>query len=381
VIRILHIITDLDTGGAERAFYNLLSGGVAKRFENRVLSLRNGGTFKEKIEALGVPVDTLAIDGNRPSLSALKAFFHIVREMKPDIFQGWMYHGNLFALLGRLFNAKHGKVVWNVRQSLYDLKFEKPLTRMVIRLNGVFSSSANVIIYNSKLSRMHHEKIGFSFRRAKVIANGIDVRRFSFSGSSRKAVRAELKISEDAIVIGRVARFHPMKDHDAFLKAACDLLARGCEVYFLLAGSGVRVENEFFERGIPREWRDRFRLLGEREDIPELMNAMDIFCLSSWTEAFPNVLGEAMACGVPCVTTDVGDTREIVGETGIVVPPRDPAALAEGMEKMVKMAPEERKALGEVARRRIVERFSLARMVRRYAEVYEEVSSKKVTSK
>ncbi len=373
-MKIVHIITGLSTGGAQRALYNLMRGGLGVRFNSHIVSLSNEGTMGPLIRELGVPVTTLNMLGGLPSLSGLVKLRRIVREFQPDLIQGWMYHGNLAATLARTFARRHPALAWNVRHSLYDLGYEKPMTRQVIRLNMFFSSSPNMLLYNSQLARKQHEAFGFALGNGLVIPNGIDVQRFCFSDESRTRVRSELGIPAEANVVGHVARLHPMKGHRFFLRAAADLAQRYPETHFLICGQNVSLENVALRQLIPVRAHDRFHLLGERGDVSELMSAMDIFCLSSvWGEGFPNVIGEAMATGLPCVVTDVGDSAVVVGDTGVVVPPQDESAFVTGVESLLTMSPEERRMLGASAQARIEASYTLEAIVGQYASLYEKL--------
>ncbi len=373
-IGVLHIITGLTTGGAERALYNLLNGGLAERFNSHVISLSDDGTMGSHIRALGVSVTSLGMRGGRPSFYGLVKMRRVVREFQPDLIQGWMYHGNLVAALARSIAAGHPPLVWNVRQSLYDIGNEKFITRLVVKLNKFFSSSPDVIINNSYLSQKQHESFGFVSQSGLVIPNGIDVQRFCFSAEARKHIRTELGIPVEAQVVGHVARLHPMKDHPAFLRAAVSIALRYPTLHFLLSGRDVLLENKILEPLVPAWVRDRFHLLGERGDVSELMCAMDVFCVSSaWGEGFPNVIGEAMAVGVPCVATDVGDSAIVIGDTGAVAPLRDEKALSAAISKLLMMSSEERYALGTSARVRIEKKYTLETIVKKYAALYEKL--------
>lgn len=377
-MKITHIITGLSTGGAERALFNLLQGGLAEKSECHVVSLGDGGTIGPLIERLGVPVITLNMGAGRPSPTGLVNLCRVVRGYQPDIIQGWMYHGNLAAMFARNLIRRRAILVWNVRHSLYDLDLERPMTQKVIRAGRFLSASVDSLLYNSNISRLQHEDFGFSRDKGRVIPNGINVEQFSRSTGSRDQQRTILGIPTEAKVIGHVARFHPMKDHAAFLRAAVDLACQYPETHFLLVGREISPENKSLEQLIPAPVRNRFHLLGERRDIPGLMSAMDIFCLSSsWGEGFPNVIGEAMATGLPCVATDVGDSGIVIGDTGVVVPPRNEKALAAGIEMLLKMHPEDRDRLGSSARARINENYRLGAIVGQYAALYEDLVREK----
>ncbi len=370
---VLHLITGLGTGGAEKALYNLLNGGLAARFHNQVCSLSDLGTIGPQIRELGIPVITLDMPNGRPTFSGLIKLRNLIGQIKPGVIQGWMYHGNLAATVARTFTPGNVSLVWNIRQSLYDLSQEKPLTRQVIRANSFFSSAPNILLYNSRLSRKQHQKFGFISANGRVIPNGIDTQQFSFSAKSRKRVRTELCIPADAFVIGHVARLHPMKDHPVFLAAATELANSYPQAHFLLSGRNVTYKKQLIAQSIPLTVRDRFHLLGERSDVPELMSAMDIFCQSSFSEAFPNVLGEAMATGIPCVATDVGDSSVIIGDTGVLVPSSNVQSLATGIESLLIMSVAERYALGAKARARIEDNYTLGAIVDQYTMMYEQL--------
>ena len=379
-MKVLHIITGLSTGGAEKTLYHLLRGGFSKRFSCHVISLSDEGTIGPQIKALGVPVTALGMSRGWQALSGMPKLYRLLRLVKsfrPDLIQGWMYHGNLAATLARALAPGRPVLAWNIHNSLYNLRYEKLMTRQVIRANRLFSYSPDALLYVSQVARKQHEIFGFASSNGWVIPNGINVLQFCFSSESRKRIRLELGIPADAPVVGHVARLHPMKDHPLFFRVAVELISRYTKTHFLLSGQNVSFENKKLAQLVPKEVCDRFHLLGERSDVPDLMSAMDVFCQSSWSEALPNVLCEAMAVGVPCVATDVGDSAYIVGDTSVVVPPRNPEALVEGLRKLIEMGPSQRQLLGRAARKRIEENFSLSMMVKRYIEMYEEI----VTSK
>jgi len=331
----------------------------------------------QHIKALGIPVTTLGIRRGDSLFSGLTKFRQAIRGFRPDVIQGWMYHGNLATILACVLAPGCPATAWNVRHSLYDLDYERLMTRQVIRANRIFSSSPDVILYNSRLSRKQHETFGFTALNGQIIPNGIDMHRFCFSHDARIQIRSELGVPADAQIVGHVARLHPMKDHAIFVRAAVDIAFRYPAVHFLLSGRDVFLKNKTFEPLIPVHVRNRFHLLGDRSDVSDLMCAMDIFCQSSWSEAFPNVLGEAMASGVPCVATDVGDSTMIVGDTGIIVPPRDKEALRAGIEKLLMMPLNERYALCVNARTRIEVNYTLGSIVDQYAALYETLMMEK----
>jgi len=377
--RVLHVITGLNTGGAERSLYNILAGGLVDSFDNAIVSLTDAGAFGASIRDMGVPVYALQVlFRGLPLLRAGSRLNRLVKDFQPDIVQGWMYHGNLAARTAMLFSQKKAALVWNVRHSLYGLSYEKNLTRQVIRANMVLSSSPDVILYNSQMSRWQHEVFGFSKVRGQVVPNGFSMQPQIASLENRKDIRRKLDISDSAFLVGHAARFHPMKNHAGFLRAAVVAAERFDDLCFLLCGRDVISTNKRLLDIVPQKMRNRFYFLGERSDVVELMAAMDVFCSSSsWGEAFPNVLGEAMVAGVPCIATDVGDSKYIIGSTGIIVPPRDESALVDALWRVRLIPLTERQALGRAARTRIGNNFALESVVEKYKALYKRLMVRK----
>lgn len=375
LVKVLHIITGLSTGGAEMMLCKLCESFDRDNNPMAVLSLMDSGTLGKRIEHAGVPVLTLGVTRASLGLFAIRNLVQIVRSIKPDVLQGWMYHGNLAAsLASKLFNNRV-PVVWNVRQTLYDLDKEKFLTRLVIRLGSFFSDHPAKTIYNSRLSRAQHQELGYSKRNSIIIPNGFNVERFSPSDASRSRIRKELGVSPNTLLIGLIARYHPMKDHKNFLRAASIFSKREQNVKFVMAGRGVDPSNrDLIELISSCGVSEQVQLLGEREDVEDISAALDILTSSSaWGEGFSNVIAEAMACGVPCVVTDVGDSSHVVGEHGVVVPPTDSVALSSAWRKLVEGGRDGLRSLGHSARERVIKEFSIDSVASTYAELYKRV--------
>jgi glycosyltransferase involved in cell wall biosynthesis len=370
--RIMHVITSLTTGGAEMMLLKLLSA-TNGRHAQAVVSLMDEGATGAHIANLGVPVRSLGMRRAAPNpLRALSIRF-FARQFDPDLILGWMYHGNLMASLAGLSSRKETPVLWGIRSSLYDLALERRLTGAVIRLGALLSRRPVAIIYNSRTSAQQHEALGYCLARQVVIPNGFDCQMFCPDQEARGQVRSELGVGENAILVGLVARYHPMKDHPGFLRAAALVAEAHPSVRFVLIGRGLKEQPALLALITELRMQDRFFLLGERHDIPRLTAALDVACsASAWGEGFSNAIGEAMACGVPCVVTDVGDSAYIVGGTGACVPPRHPEALAQAILQLISAGPEGRRQLGTAARRRIQDKFSLPAVVRQYEDLYSE---------
>lgn len=370
--KVLHIISGLSTGGAERALWNLLAGGLSKRFETAVIALAGEGAIGQGIREIGVPVHTLNMGCGAGMVSSVSRLRRIVKSFNPDLIQGWMYHGNLAASVVRATAQRNCALAWNVRHTLYGLDKEKFGTQRVIKAGRMLSSGPDTILYNSAVSREQHEDFGFPAEHGVVIPNGIDTASNAFSPSARHALRKELDIPADAFVFGHVARYHPMKNHRLFVESAIQLAEKRPSVYFVMIGKGVTSETNDLTRLIPDEIRYRFSLLGERNDVPTLMSVLDVLCsTSSWGEGFPNVLGEAMAAGVPCLTTSVGDSAYVVGDAGTVVPSDDSGAVLAAMAEFVSMPAGALADLRRQATERVTSNFALEMIVGRYTELYD----------
>lgn len=376
-IRLLHVITDLDVGGAEMMLYKLLRGLDRAAFAAEVLSLTDVGPLAARIRALGVPVEALGLRRGLPDPSALVRLVRRLRHDPPDVVQTWMYHADL---LGGLAATLAGRipVVWNLRQSNLSPRVNKRRTLLVVHASARLSRWLPAcIVCNSKAAQRAHAKLGYDETRIRIIPNGFDLALFAPDPQARCAVRQELGLADTAPLIGLVARFDPQKDHHTFVAAAALLHRQQPEPHFVLCGDGVTWQNEALAGWVATAGlRERCHLLGRRDDIPRLTAALDIATSSSIGEGFPNTVGEAMACGVPCVVTAVGDSPAIVGTTGVVVPPRDPPALAAGWRTLLALGPAGRQRLGQAARQRIAERFSLPAVAAEYARLYRELADK-----
>jgi glycosyltransferase involved in cell wall biosynthesis len=372
-VEVLHVITGVSMGGAEMMLFRLLARGDRSRFSPTVLSLLAPGAVGARISAMDIPLLSLGMRQERPLSPAMLRLIPIARSLRPSLLQGWMYHGNLAASACALLSGRRLPVIWNVRHSMHDMAHENLLTRGFIRLAAALSSSTGAIIYNSRLSASQHEALGYAAEKTVVIPNGFDCQLFRPRPEMAQRLRHAANIDPGRVLIGMIARHHPQKDPGNLIKATALLAERGIDVHVMIVGPGFDADNIEVMAAIANAGvADRFSLLGERHDIPDIVAGLDVATLpSAWGEGFPNVLGEAMACGVPCVTTDIGDSAWIVGRTGFVVPPRDPEALADALGRVVALGPEGRRQLGAAARARVLEHFEVDDIVGRYQALYE----------
>ncbi|MBG0777280.1 MAG: glycosyltransferase [Desulfovibrionaceae bacterium] len=375
-MRVHHLITGLGAGGAETSLYRLLKRLDRGRFACRVTSLTPDGQLAPRIRSLRVPVDDLGLTRSTPSLSALLFFRSHLRSWKADILQTWMYHADLLGLLAGCCNGAR-RVVWNLRCSSMELEHYSPMTRRVRSACALLSRFPAAVVSNSRAAVDYHRALGYRARRFEVIPNGVDSAEFRPDAEARCALRAEWGAEEGDPVFGLVARWDHMKGHDVFFRAARRVLERMPRALFVLCGEGADRDNARLARlSIEAGVRDRCRLLGRRVDVNRVTAALDVACLSSHGESFPNVVVEAMACGVPCAVTDVGDAALMVGDTGRVVPVRDPAALAEAMVALASLEGAERERLGRAARERAKAEYSLEAMAARYMALYEDLAGR-----
>lgn len=374
-MRIIHVITGLNTGGAETALCRLLETLHSPKFEHVVVALGDMGSLSARVGA-AAEVHHLGMNPARPRARDLWRLRGILRASSPDLVHGWMYHANIAASLASVKLVI--PLLWGIRQSLYDLDNEKRLTRLVIKAGARFSSQPRYILYNSSVSARQHEAAGYDSNRTRVIPNGFDTAAFQPDLTARLRIRAELKVPDDALLIGLIARVHPMKDHFNFLSAASVFSELNPGAYFVLVGDGADSSNAYLnELAADFGLLERLRWCGRRTDIAAIDAALDIACSSSsWGEAFPNAIGEAMACGIPCVATNVGDVPTIIGDTGVVVPPSNSDALAAGWAQLAALDTSARRAMGMRARQRIVERYSLAAVSKQFADLYASLISK-----
>jgi glycosyltransferase involved in cell wall biosynthesis len=374
-MKITHVITSLSADGAQTMLYKLLSCLDKKTYEVDVVSLTELGPMAAKIEAIGVPVRALGMRPGLPSPVSILRLARWFRQYSPQVIQTWLYHADLIGGIAAKL-AGGIPVAWNIRHGNLDSNGHKRSTLWAVKVCATCSRwLPNRIVCCSESSKQVHAAIGYGGDEIVVIPNGFDLANFRPDPEARLSVRRELGIPDGALMIGQVGRFHPLKDHRNFIDAAAWLHAEYPEVHFLLCGNGVTAENQELTEWIKLSGiRDRVHLLGHRLDVPRLNAAFDIASSSSYSEGFPNAIGEAMACGVPCVVTDAGESALIVQDTGRVVPPKNPRALADAWRQLIEIGPQERSLLGAAARIRVSEHFELRTIAARYEKLYEEIS-------
>lgn len=375
MIGVTHIIAGLQPDGAERMLYRLASGMDSSRFENEVISLTDLGPMAAKLEAAGIRVRALGMkrgSANPYHLARLAAW---LRKLPPhQVIQTWMYHADLMGGLAARIAGCAG-VVWNIRHSELHPGVDKRHTILTAKACAKLSRwLPRRIICCSEASKTFHAKLGYAADRMEVIPNGFDLELLRPDPALRDSVRHELGIDLASPLIGYIARKHPVKDHKTFFEAAGLLHKEFPAVRFLLCGEGL-VSNDPDVQAWAQSAgvQDACYFIGRRDDVPRILNALDIAASTSTSEAFPNTLAEAMASGVPCAVTDVGDSRAIIGETGSVTPVKDPGAMARSWAELLALDPATRKRLGDAARTRIEQFYGLSSVIRQYEGLYSQV--------
>lgn len=374
-VKILHIITTLSTGGAELMLLKFLER-TSLRHKNHVISLTTAGDVADRIRTLGVSVESLGLRVTTLP-KVLWRLAIILHKNDYDVIQTWLYHSDFIGfIIARLVGAQ-SKIVWNVRCSRLTQNDVPVVTRLCVRILAKLSSCPDAVIYNSEAGRIAHEELGYCPRKCIVIPNGFDLTEWRPDAGRRSLFRRELGISEQVPLVGMVARFHPMKDHSTFFAAAAQIVSQLDGVRFVLAGNGITWDNQSLVHDIERHClRDHVYLLGLHHDISTVMAALDCCVSTSTSEGFPNVIGEAMACGVPCVATDVGDSRVIIGDTGWLVPVLNSTAIAVAVVGLLIECEAEKGVRRVRCRNRIEEMFCLDSVVSRYVKFYGELDGR-----
>jgi glycosyltransferase involved in cell wall biosynthesis len=373
---VMHVIVGLNVGGAELMLMRLVTSKEHKT-DNRyvVVSLTDLGPVAEQLLEHGIEVYALDMRRLFDVPMVFLRLKKLIKKLKPDIVQTWMYHADFIGGLAA-YAAGVKRIIWGIRST--DISKSTAKATLWIRsfCAKLSYKIPSVIVCAAEKSRQVHVEIGYDATRMQVIPNGFDLTRLTASAEEVDHFRMTYGLTREHVVIGCVGRFNPAKGFDIFISAAKQLRHFN-SVVFLMVGRDLSSDNAQLMTWIDSTGcAERFILLGQRQDIPVCLAAMDIFCLSSRTEGFPNVVGEAMAMGCPCVVTDVGDAAVLVAETGVVVPSEDPTALAGALAQMIVLPKSERLQVGRDAQTRLYNNFSMAKCVERYDDLYNSLISR-----
>jgi glycosyltransferase involved in cell wall biosynthesis len=376
-IRLLHIITSLDQGGAESMLTRLASG-LGTEFEHCVVSLTGGETANEKkIVEAGGKVINLKMNNFFGILSAVFSIRNEIRKYQPDIIQTWLYHADLMGLLVKRVAGKR-PLVWGIRCSALAFTDAPWSTHLLLRLLSVFSFVPEAVVFNSSVGRNSHKNLGYQSRIEKVIHNGFDLTEWRIKPGDRLRFRNEIGTPEYGFLVGMVARFHSIKDHRCFLLAAERIHATNPHARFVMVGSGMEIQNVKLVKDIQELGLGKVVcLVGPRIDMVSVLSGLDCLVLTSKSEGFPNVLGEAMSVGIPCVSTDAGDARLILDGVGAVIPVGDAEGVANAVSDIIKSDPASRRLISIRGRERIQDRFEISDVLLRYSALYKDLDGNK----
>lgn len=386
-IKVLHVITGLNLGGAETWLARLLLHLPPERFDCRVVSLLTGGVLAGAIRSMGVPVQSLGMGRGMPDPRALWRLAGMVREYRPQVVQTWLYHADLLGLLATRMSGTGAAVSWGLRCAYMDLARYGLGTRLTINACTLLSRWPEAVTANSQAGAAHHLALGYRPRRLVVLENGVDGERFRPDAEARTRFRRGWGVAPDAPLIGLVARVDPMKGHAVFCRAAEAVLREFPAARFVFCGEGtepgaagaggVRLDALLARHGLA----GAAVRLGRREDVAQVYAALDVLALPSLGEGFPNAVLEALCCGVPCACLDAGDARLMCGPGGLVAPeglygPETPEAdragfLARALGQLLRLPASERAHLGLLGRGHVLAHYGLDRAVERWAEHFE----------
>jgi glycosyltransferase involved in cell wall biosynthesis len=370
-MKVIHVITGLSSGGAENMLARIVKmtaeqGGI----DSLVVSLQDEGALGREIEQAGVKIRCLCITNPVNLVRGFINLCRLIRAEKPDAVMSWLYHADLLALLACIFSGVGAKKLsWNIRCAYLDFRQYAPTMRMIVWALALLSPLPGRVAHNSDAGRTVHEKLGYRPRKWVYLPNGFDPVKWQPDSEVGAAKRAELGIDENARLVVMAGRADPAKDYAGFFEAIGILWDRP-DTRFLCIGKDTD------KLDAPEAIKEKVILLGERKDLPEIMKASDVFVLcSAFGEGFPNVVGEAMLSATPCIVTNVWNAHALFGDTGTVVPPRDPVALAQGIRNMLDLPPAALEKMGQKARAIIAKDYDLQASYRKYQALWKELAN------
>ncbi|MGD6968564.1 glycosyltransferase [Rossellomorea vietnamensis] len=356
--RIVHIITDLDSGGAENMLLKFLRYSDKEEYFHEVISLKDEGVIGEKIIKEGIKVHCL----NLHKSNFISSFNRAVKICKNfDIINTWLYHADIFGfILSKVMLRK--KLIWNIRHSNLDKEANKKSTLRIVKTNSLISKYVDCITYNSNKALETHQEIGYKNNHSVIIPNGFELDRYKFNIKKRVAIRKKLMIKDNEKVIITVGRWDIQKDYYTLMKALNELKVNKTDYKVIMVGTKLDEYNEELVSLIKKyNLEENIILLGRRDDIVELLSAADLYVSSSMGESFSNAIGEAMACELTCIVTNVGDSKLMVANSGIVVEKQDYLKMAAQIGNFIKQPKSER---NKVARKRVLENYEIRTVVK-----------------
>lgn len=374
MVNVLHLITSLGGGGAERQLLTLCRDPDPS-IQYSVVSLKEGGELLSAFQETGTYRGHLGMSPGRPSLGSFRTLCQLLKTHQPQVLQTWLYHADLIGTLAAR-KVKIPRLYWNIRCSDMDLKRYGLSTRLTVKLNGLLSGWPEGLLFNSYAGKTAHETFGFKAKKWVYMPNGFDVSPTEPSlpkqtPRTQDPLRQQWSLPKNSLVLGMVARVDPMKDHETFLKAAATLQKKFPSLHVVLIGKGTSCFQEPFAAPPFNGDGSRLHCLGFQENAASLMTSFDALVLAShFGEGFPNVLGEAMARGIPVFSSDVGDARKIMGRDDHLFPLEDSSSLAQRLSTFFQKSPQERSHIGLSFYKRVQEKYSMEAMRQRYRNLY-----------
>ena len=372
-LKLTHVITGLSLGGAENSLYKLVSHLDRQKFDISIISLKNQGVFGERFDALGIPVYSCNFSVGVGGLLAPFKLARFLLKLRPDIVQTWLYHADLIAgIAAKLIGVKC--IIWSIRTT--DLKQGSWLTAVIRKLCALVSRVIpSKIVVVAHAARVKHIQLGYDELKMIVIPNGYDANQFKPDPVLVANLINEIGIRQTDLVVGCVGRLSEDKGQDILIEASQDVLNKFPDVKFVFIGSGFENTNKVLVDSIASKSKlDRFILMGERNDVNTCFGLMDIFCLPSRTEGFPNVLAEAMLSKLPCVSSDCGDARLLSNGHVSIAKINDSMDLANKITQMLGLNTIERRILGQESCSHVSNEYSIDRMVTRYDSLFEQLN-------
>lgn len=369
-----HIITGLEIGGAEVMLCRFLKHADRTKFNHTVVSLTGKGKLGDQVTESGASLVCLSFHRPTKILGSLRELVGLLRKEKPDLVQMWLTHATVLGSLACLL-AGIRSVIWTIHTGNQDASRVKLSIRIMTRLLALFSHVLpQKIVSCSETARIRHVALGYSSKKMEVIPNGTDTEAFSPQKLEARRLLHEAGVPKNKPVVGIVGRWTPEKDHETFFKAALHLQNRLPDTQFVICGPEMDASDERVSGFMALSTNPEcFHFLGSRSDMPQLYSGLTLLALTSVSEGFPLVLGEAMACGVPCVATNVGDSELIVGQTGIITRTGIPESISQAWERLLTLTEEDYASYSENARRRVVDHFSIQQCVASYERLYEDL--------
>jgi glycosyltransferase involved in cell wall biosynthesis len=371
-MKILHLITGLHYGGAESMLLGVAQHLQKQGMQQEVISLSTVGAIGQRLQDLGVVVTALHLPRGRMTVKGWRTLRRLVKEAQPDLIQTWLYHADLAGALLRLSGIRC-PLVWGVHHSVDNWREMRATTRLVLHANRLFSRFLpDVIVCCSQSAFQSHAALGYPVKKMVIVPNGIDTQRFRPDEQGGECLRKRLGVPAGSRLIGHCGRWIPLKGHRIFVEMAAMLFNKDAHMHFVMCGEGIDADNATLMAWIEETGLSRnVHLLGGQAAMEEIYQGLDLFVSSSLSEALPLTVMEAMACGVPCVVTDVGDQGALVGGFGAVVMPGSAALLAAGCDNFLQITEEEKARLGQGARQRILNDYSLEAAAQKYQDLYQ----------